>query len=67
MGFLKDNERSPDELTILGFAAKHRISAYDGTYVALADSLGCMLVTEDKEILEKFPAMAKPPSAVIEG
>jgi predicted nucleic acid-binding protein len=60
---LKENERSPDESLILDIAAKHRITAYDGTYVALADSLGCVLVTDDKEVLAKFPAMTKSPSS----
>ena len=62
---LKENERFPDEALILDIAAKHRVSAYDGTYVALADSLGCMLVTDDKEVLEKFPSMTRSPSSFL--
>jgi predicted nucleic acid-binding protein len=44
------------------------VSVYDAAYVALAQRLGSKLVTEDRELLEKFPEdtlnlAGRPPSA----
>lgn len=42
----------------LGLALKHQISGYDAQYVELARSRKLPLVTEDGEILMKFPKIA---------
>lgn len=36
-----------------------KLTAYDSQYVALATDLNLPLITEDKEILNEFPAVAK--------
>jgi predicted nucleic acid-binding protein len=51
-------ERAADDLQALEVAARHRISAYDACYVALAQQLQVPLLTEDLELLAKFPALA---------
>ena len=40
--------------TALALAVKHNISAYDATYVALAQSLACDLVTADERLVNKL-------------
>ena len=55
---LVENERDPDIETVLGLVAKHRITAYDAHFVALAQTTGSLLVTEDAELLNKFPDCA---------
>ena len=55
---LAENERDPDIEAVLGLVAKYRITAYDAHFVALAQTAGCLLVTEDAELLSKFPDCA---------
>ena len=45
-------------LSVLSLAADSGCSAYDCEYVALAQDLGCSLVTLDRQILERFPEIA---------
>jgi len=45
-----------DEALVL--AADTGISAYDAQYLALAQTLNCPLVTEDKRLVQKFPDKA---------
>jgi len=61
----------PDDILTTARAAG--LTAYDVTYVALARSLGTVLVTEDKQILHACPDVARtmnqflaPPGAVVE-
>jgi predicted nucleic acid-binding protein len=51
-------ERNADDLQALELAARHRLSAYDACYVALARQLKVPLLTEDRELLTKFPDVA---------
>ncbi|MBK8988925.1 MAG: type II toxin-antitoxin system VapC family toxin [Chloroflexi bacterium] len=39
-------------------ATTHGISAYDAQYATLADGLNCVLVTEDRRLVQKFPGRA---------
>ena len=43
---------------VLELAARTRLSAYDCEFVALAQSLGVPLVTEDRAVLKAFPDVA---------
>ncbi|MDT0496119.1 type II toxin-antitoxin system VapC family toxin [Algiphilus sp. W345] len=47
-----------DSLSVLSVAAKHGCSAYDSEFVALAQSLGKLLVTSDRKLLRIFPGLA---------
>jgi predicted nucleic acid-binding protein len=55
---LSAHEQHPDPLRTLSIATTHRITAYDAQFVAVAQTLGVPLVTEDKELLKKFPGFA---------
>ena len=37
-------------------SVRHDLTVYDSTYVALAQRIHTKVITEDKEILDKFPA-----------
>ena len=52
---LINRERTVSLPDALKLAVVSGISAYDAQYVALAESLNCALVTEDKRLIEKFP------------
>ncbi len=55
---LRASERDTDMSAALTLAVDHRTSAYDAQFVALAQSAGVQLVTQDKELLAEFPATA---------
>jgi len=55
---LAARERHVDLDQALQLSTTHAISVYDAEYVSLARSLGIMLITEDKELLRKFPDTA---------
>lgn len=55
---LCDNEQDPPSSAVFDLTARHRVSAYDATYIALADILSVQCVTEDRELLLKFPKRA---------
>ena len=57
LGLLEMREQQPDMENALALAVDHRISAYDAQYVALATSLGVLLVSEDKKLQRLFPKM----------
>lgn len=48
---------------VLSLAARSGCSAYDCEFVALAKSLGAMLVTNDRAVLRAFPEIATPLAA----
>ena len=54
-GFFKNREYQPSSLKVLDFIAQSSCSAYDCTYVALADEFKLKLVTMDKAVLKEFP------------
>jgi len=51
-------ERHVNHDAALRVAVQHHISGYDAQYIALAQEFGVRLLTEDKELLRKFPAIA---------
>ena len=52
------NTAEPPFVLVLPLCARHRITAYDAAYIALAQHRGCQLVTEDAELQRKFPGLA---------
>ena len=59
--------RASDDMEALNFALGHRISAYDAYFVTLAKKLKLPLLTQDKELLAKFPEQAVSLEAFAEG
>ncbi len=47
-------------LRIRSVSEEYGVSAYDGTYLVLAQELGTVVVTQDKELLVKAPGLTKP-------
>ncbi|AAL62596.1 conserved hypothetical protein [Pyrobaculum aerophilum str. IM2] len=41
-------------------ALKHGVTVYDAAYVALAEKIGGKLLTLDRQLAEKFPALVTP-------
>ena len=57
---LRPYEREPMAEDVFALVENYGISGYDAQFVALAQALNCDLYTQDKELLEKFPKLAKP-------
>lgn len=55
---MSENEADASAQIVLALSARHRISAYDANFVALAMEMGVVCVTEDRELQTKFPALA---------
>jgi predicted nucleic acid-binding protein len=55
---MSGSEYDVDSDTVLRLAESSGCSAYDCEYVALAKSLGCRLVTGDKQVQSAFPDIA---------
>ena len=45
--------------SVLAVAARHRVSAYDAPFLALADQLGLRLVTEDARLRAAAPSLTQ--------
>ncbi len=56
---LLGGERAVGDRAVYRWVAASRCSAYDCEFVALADSLGTILVTEDRQLLSSFPRHCK--------
>lgn len=52
-------ERRVNMESALALAGSHRISAYDAQYIALAQQLHTVCVTEDRRLLKTFPEEAR--------
>jgi predicted nucleic acid-binding protein len=59
-GLLRGGEYDVESDTVLRLAESSGCSAYDCEYVALAQRLGCRLVTRDEKLLSAFPEVAVP-------
>ena len=57
---LEYGEHDPAPKSVFELVTAYGISGYDAQFVALAIELNCPLYTQDKELLEKFPSIAKP-------
>ena len=55
---IKANERDPSPENVMKLVESSRITAYDATFVALAQELSIPCITEDKELCRKFPTFA---------
>lgn len=53
-------ERDPMAEDVFALVAEHGITGYDAQFVALAKELRCVLYTQDRELLAKFPETARP-------
>jgi predicted nucleic acid-binding protein len=60
---LLERELSPDTSRVFSLIASSSCTAYDLEFVAVAESLGVPLITNDRRILADFPAMAVTPAA----
>jgi len=56
-GFVSQEYQANMELA-LRLAMEQQLTCYDAQYLALAHEFGVRLLTEDKELLRKFPAVA---------
>ena len=59
LSVLRAGEQDPEPAEVLRLVEEHAITGYDAQFVALALELGGMLYTQDKEILRKFPVLAR--------
>lgn len=57
--WLGPREQSVDMESVLVLAVENRISAYDAQYIALAQKLRTICVTEDQRLLKTFPALTR--------
>jgi predicted nucleic acid-binding protein len=55
---MAENEKEPSPENVIDLAGRHRITAYDANFIALAKEMGVQCVTEDGELSEKFPGIA---------
>jgi len=54
-------ELHPNHERALELAMKHGISGYDAQYVALAEELGTLVLTEDARLVRKIPELCRTP------
>lgn len=52
---LKGGEHAVADQAVLALVSRSKCSAYDCEFVALAEALGVLFVTEDKQVLRAFP------------
>jgi len=58
-GSLLGGERAVSDHAVLALVARSRCTAYDCEFVALAEALGTVLVTEDQTVLAAFPEFCR--------
>src|SRR5215216_4307992 len=59
MGLFDGKLARVDHSVVLAIAVRHRVSAYDARFLALADQLGRRLVTEDTRVRAAAPALTQ--------
>lgn len=52
-------EKEPNYDNVLSLTKHHKISAYDAQFVSLAMEINIPLITQDNQLLENFPDLAK--------
>jgi predicted nucleic acid-binding protein len=57
---MHNHERVVDARAVMQLAVDSGCSAYDCEFVALAEAVGVPLITSDRRVLERFPAIAQP-------
>ncbi len=57
---LKAYEHDPLPEDVFDLVTHYGITGYDAQFVALAKELHCTLYTQDRELIEKFPKLARP-------
>jgi predicted nucleic acid-binding protein len=62
-----NGEHSVSDAAVFRLVNQSKCSAYDCEFVALAQSLGTRLVTEDRKLLREFPAVCESLSSAIRG
>ena len=55
---LAENECEPSASRVIELVTQYGITACDGQFIAVALEMGVPLVTEDRELQEKFPGIA---------
>lgn len=55
---LAENEHEPSPGRVIDLSSRHRITAYDANFIALAMEMDVLCVTEDGELQKKFPTIA---------
>ncbi len=55
---LSDQEYKVSSLSVMNLVSKSDCSAYDCEFVALAENINALLVTQDKKIIRSFPQIA---------
>ena len=58
MAAMTENEHEPSPERVIELSGHYRITAYDANFIALAMEMGVLCVTEDGELLQKFPTIA---------
>lgn len=62
---MQDGEVAVSSAHVLSLAASSGCSAYDCEFLAVAQRAGVPLVTNDRELLQNFPAVAVTPQAFL--
>jgi len=62
---LLGGEHAVSNHVVFDLVARSRCSAYDCEYIALAEALGTVLVTEDQKLLRAFPKRCRSIAQVI--
>jgi predicted nucleic acid-binding protein len=64
---LQGRQHPVEDEAVLDLVTHSNCSAYDCEFVALANSLGTVLVTEDKALLRSFPNVCRSLTAALSG
>lgn len=65
MEAFEDASLEPSTARVLHLAMRSGRSSYDCEFVAVAEELGCVLVTYDQPVLKSFPTIATTPERLL--